>query len=150
EAIVHVGATPVFVDVDPRTHLLDPARLETALTPRTKAVMPVHLFGQLADMPPILAFARARGLRVVEDAAQCIGARLRGRPAGHWGDLACFSFYPGKNLGAYGDAGAVVGLDAALLERLALLGDHGRQDKYVHQVIGYGARLDGLQAAILS
>ncbi len=150
EAIVHVGARPVFVDVDPATHTLDPAGLEAALTPRTRAVLPVHLFGQMADMPPIVAFARRHGLRLIEDAAQAIGARFQGLGPGHWGDAACFSFYPGKNLGAYGDAGAVVTQDVELGQRVRMLGDNGRQDKYLHELIGYGNRLDGLQAAILS
>ncbi len=149
EAISHVGARPVFVDIDPRTYTLDPARIATAINVRTRALLPVHLYGQPAAMEPILALARERGLKVIVDAAQAHGATYLGRPMGNWGDLACFSFYPGKNLGGYGDAGAVVTDDPALAATVAMLRDHGRTDKYEHRIVGYGERLDTLQAAIL-
>jgi dTDP-4-amino-4,6-dideoxygalactose transaminase len=150
EAISHVGATIRWVDVDPRTYNLDPAQLEAAITPRTRAVLPVHLYGQPAHMEPILAIARRHGLKVIEDCAQAHGARDHGRRVGTFGDLACFSFYPGKNLGAYGDGGAVVTNDDALAERVGLLRNHGQQTKYVHVVEGWCHRLDNLQAAVLS
>jgi dTDP-4-amino-4,6-dideoxygalactose transaminase len=149
EAISHVGATIRWVDVDPRTYNLDPARLEAAITPRTRAVLPVHLYGQPADMDPILAIARRHGLKIIEDCAQAHGARYHGRRVGTFGDLACFSFYPGKNLGAYGDGGAVVTNDDALAKRVALLRNHGQQSKYVHVIEGWCHRLDNLQAAVL-
>jgi len=149
EAISAVGATPVFVDIDPNRATMDPGALEAAVTPRTRAVIPVHLYGLPADMVAINAIARRAGAAVVEDAAQAHGATLDGRMAGVLGDIACFSFYPGKNLGAYGDAGAVTGNDTALLEKVRLLRNHGRRDKYLHEVVGYGERLDTLQAAIL-
>ncbi len=144
-----IGARPVFVDIDPRTYNLDPNLVERAITPRTRAIIPVHLYGQPAEMDPILDIARRHNVRVVEDAAQAHGAEYRGRRAGTLGDVACFSFYPSKNLGAYGDAGALVTNDAELAARARLLRNHGRTDKYAHQVIGYGYRLDALQAAIL-
>jgi len=150
EAILQAGAVPVFVDIDPVTFNLDPNLIEDAVTPRTKAIMPVHLYGQIADMDAIMAVAQRHGLRVIEDAAQAHGAELNGRRAGAWGDAACFSFYPGKNLGAYGDGGAVCTHDSALAERIAKLRDHGRTSKYEHDVVGYGERLDALQAAILA
>ena len=149
EAITQSGATPVFVDVDPRTYTLDPAGLEKALTPRTKAIVPVHLFGQTADMDPILACARAHGLRVIEDAAQAHGAEYKGRRAGSMGDAASFSFYPGKNLGAMGEAGAVVTNDPELAEKIRTLRDHGQARKYHHTLVGWNSRMDGIQAAVL-
>jgi dTDP-4-amino-4,6-dideoxygalactose transaminase len=149
EAIVYCGAKPVFVDIDPATYNIDPQKIEAAITERTKAIMPVHLFGQPADMDPILAVARRHGLTVIEDAAQAHGAEYRGKRVGTLGRVAGFSFYPGKNLGAYGDAGAVVTDDAAIAQRVHLLRDHGRESKYEHLEIGYGERLDALQAAIL-
>jgi len=149
EAISHVGASLRWVDVDPRTYNLDPERLEAAITPRTRAVLPVHLYGQPADMRPIMAVARRHGLKVIEDCAQAHGARDHGQRVGTFGDLACFSFYPGKNLGAYGDGGAVVTNDEALAERVALLRNHGQQTKYVHVMEGWCHRLDNLQAAVL-
>ena len=149
EAIVMAGATPVFVDIDPRTYNIDPARIAAAITPRTKAIMPVHLYGQPADMDPILEIARARKLAVVEDAAQAHGARYKGRPVGTIGDAGCFSFYPGKNLGAYGDAGAITTTRTDLAEKLRMMRDHGRRSKYEHLIDGYGNRIDALQAAIL-
>ncbi|HXF63306.1 MAG TPA: DegT/DnrJ/EryC1/StrS family aminotransferase, partial [Caldilineaceae bacterium] len=149
EAISMVGATPVFVDIDPLTYTLDPAALEAAITPRTRAVIPVHLYGQPADMTRILAVAQAHGLAVVEDAAQAHGATWAGRKVGALGDAACFSFYPGKNLGAYGDAGAVTTNRADLADRVRLLRNHGRRSKYLHDEKGFGHRLDTLQAAVL-
>lgn len=150
EVISLVGAKPVFVDIDPRTYNLNPDLVERAITPRTRAIIPVHLYGQPAEMDPILEIARRHNLRVVEDAAQAHGAEYRGRRAGTMGDIACFSFYPGKNLGAYGDAGALVTNDAALAEHARMLRDHGRCDKYAHQIVGFGYRIDALQAAVLN
>ena len=149
EPIFDLGATPVFVDIDPVTYNLDPAQIEAAITPRTRVIMPVHLYGKMAPMDAIMAIARRHNLFVVEDAAQAHGAEFQGKRAGQWGDLATFSFYPGKNLGAYGDAGAVCTNDDALADLIAKLRDHGRTTKYEHDVIGYGERLDALQAAIL-
>lgn len=149
EAIMQTGARPVFADIDPATFNLDPNRIEAAITPHTKAIMPVHLYGQMADMTAILQIAQRHGLRVIEDAAQAHGAEHDGKRAGEWGDIACFSFYPGKNLGAYGDAGAICTNDPALAKSIAKLRDHGRMSKYEHDEIGYGERLDALQAAIL-
>ncbi len=149
EAISHAGATPVFVDIDPATFNLDPALVEAAITPRTRAIVPVHLYGQPADMTAISTIAGAHGLRVIEDAAQAHGSEVDGRRTGTIGDLACFSFYPGKNLGAYGDAGAVTGNDESLLASVRKSRDHGRMSKYEHDEIGYGERIDALQAAIL-
>lgn len=149
EAITHAGATFRWVDVDPLTYNLDPAALETALTPATRAVMPVHLYGHPADMDPILEFARAHELKVIEDACQAHGAFYRGRAVGTFGDAACFSFYPGKNLGAWGDGGAVVTQNASLAERVRILRNHGQREKYFHLAEGYCDRLDNLQAAVL-
>lgn len=149
EPIFSLGATPVFVDIDPATYNLDPARIEAAITPATRAIMPVHLYGQLAPMDAILHIAHQHRLAVIEDAAQAHAAEYQGRRAGQWGHIACFSFYPGKNLGAYGDAGAICTDDTALADTIAKLRDHGRVDKYAHDEIGYGERLDALQAAIL-
>jgi dTDP-4-amino-4,6-dideoxygalactose transaminase len=154
-AIIQAGARPVLVDVDPATHTMDPAALEAAITPRTRAILPVHLFGRLADMPAIMAVAGARGLPVVEDAAQAHGAWLldaEGRPrqAGAWGALACFSFYPSKNLGALGDGGALTTSDPGLAERLRRLRMYGWRGKYhTEEQGGRNSRLDELQAAIL-
>jgi len=150
EAIGLTGATPLFVDVLPDTLLMDPDALARAVTPATRAVVPVHLYGQMCDMDRIMDIARRHGLRVVEDAAQAHGARWRGRRAGTFGDAAAFSFFPGKNLGAYGDAGAVVTDDAALADRVRRLANHGRRDKYLHLEEGVNSRLDTLQAAVLS
>ncbi len=149
-AVSAVGARPVLVEVEEDSFNLDPKRLDAALTPRTKAVMPVHLYGQPADLDPILDFARRHGLRVVEDASQAHGARYRGRRVGTFGDAGCFSFYPGKNLGAYGDAGGLVTDDDALAERVRFLRNYGQEVKYKHVVKGYNLRLDTLQAAVLS
>lgn len=150
EAISQAGARPVFVDIDPHTYNLDPALIEAAITPYTRAIMPVHLYGQPAHMEPINAIAQAHGLKVIEDAAQAHGSRYNGQRAGSLADAACFSFYPSKNLGCYGDGGAVVTDDDKLAERVRLLRDHGRTSKYEHSELGYGHRLDGIQAAILA
>jgi dTDP-4-amino-4,6-dideoxygalactose transaminase len=150
ESIAQCGARPVFVDIDPRTHNLDPAGLSAAITPQTRAIMPVHLYGRPADMGAVSEVARQHDLFVVEDAAQAHLARYRGRVVGTLGDVACFSFYPGKNLGAYGDGGMVVTNDESLADTVRLLRNHGRSEKYVHQILGYGERLDALQAAILA
>jgi dTDP-4-amino-4,6-dideoxygalactose transaminase len=149
EPVEALGAAPVFVDIDPTTFNIDPAQIEAAITPRTKVIMPVHLYGQIAPMDRIVEIARRHNLYVIEDAAQAHGAEYQGGRAGFWGQAACFSFYPGKNLGAYGDAGAVCTNDEALADRIARLRDHGRASKYAHDEIGYGERLDSLQAAIL-
>jgi dTDP-4-amino-4,6-dideoxygalactose transaminase len=149
EAISNVGATPVFADIDPATFNILPEAVEGAITKRTRAVIPVHLYGRPAPMDPLIDICRRNTLRLIEDAAQAHGARYRDRPCGSMGDLACFSFYPGKNLGAYGDAGAVTGNDSGLLARVRKLRDHGRVSKYEHDEIGFGERLDALQAAIL-
>ncbi|MFI5364859.1 MAG: DegT/DnrJ/EryC1/StrS family aminotransferase [Candidatus Binatia bacterium] len=149
EAVSHAGARPVFVDIDPVSYNLDPSRIDAAIGPRTKAIIPVHLYGNPADMEPVLAIARRRGLHVIEDAAQAHGAAYRGRRAGTFGAAACFSFYPGKNLGAYGDGGAVVTDNPEIAARVRMLRDHGRRDKYVHETVGYGDRLDAIHAAVL-
>ncbi|MFO7652371.1 MAG: DegT/DnrJ/EryC1/StrS family aminotransferase [Candidatus Krumholzibacteriia bacterium] len=149
EGIALAGATPVFVDCDPRSYNLDPARIEAAITPRTRAIVPVHLYGQPADLDPILEIAGRHGLLVIEDAAQAHGAEYRGRKVGTLGQVACFSFYPGKNLGAYGDAGAVTTGDADLAHRVRMWTDHGSERKYEHAFVGTNSRLDGLQAAVL-
>lgn len=149
EAISAVGAKPVFIDIRDDTLLMDPDLLENAITPRTRAIIPVHLYGQPCQMDAISSIARKHGLRIIEDAAQAHGAAWQGKRVGTWGDVACFSFYPGKNLGAYGDAGAVVSNDARLIEHIRVLANHGRLEKYTHQTIGVNSRLDGLQAAIL-
>jgi dTDP-4-amino-4,6-dideoxygalactose transaminase len=150
EAITAVGARPVFVDIDPCTCNMDPARVAAAITSATRAIMPVHIYGQPADMDAIRAVASVHGLTVIEDAAQAHGATWNGVAAGALGAAACFSFYPGKNLGAYGDAGAVVTNDAAIAEQVRLLRNHGRRAKYLHEIKGYGERLDTLQAAVLT
>jgi len=150
EAITYCKAQPVFVDVDDNTFTMNPAELKKSLTARTKAIIPVHLFGQPADMDPILEFARAHGLFVIEDAAQAHGADYKGRKAGTLGDAGCFSFYPGKNLGALGEAGAVVTNDAELRKKIQVLRDHGQARKYYHTLVGWNCRMDGIQAAVLS
>jgi len=151
EAICHVGATPVFVDIEPQTFTIDPGALERVgrSYPRLRAVIAVHLYGQPAAMDEINAWAERSGALVIEDAAQAHGARYKGKRVGGLGRLGCFSFYPGKNLGALGDAGAVTTHDAPLAERLRLLRDHGQPRKYTHDVVGFNSRLDGLQAAVL-
>jgi dTDP-4-amino-4,6-dideoxygalactose transaminase len=149
EAISTTGAKPVFVDVREDTALIDTAKIEAAITPRTKAIIPVHLYGQPADMDEVNRIARAHNLAVIEDAAQAHGARYRGRRVGTLATAATFSFYPGKNLGAYGDGGAMAFMDASLGKRCAMLRDHGRLDKYLHELEGVNSRLDTLQAAVL-
>jgi dTDP-4-amino-4,6-dideoxygalactose transaminase len=147
--VSRLGATPVFVDIDPETFNLDPAALERAITARTRAIVPVHLFGLAADMDAIAAIATRANVAVIEDAAQAIGARYRGRQVGSFGEAACFSFFPSKNLGAFGDGGLVTTNDAALAAELRLLRNHGAEPKYVHARIGGNFRLDALQAAVL-
>jgi dTDP-4-amino-4,6-dideoxygalactose transaminase len=147
--IVRCGATPVFVDIEPRTFNIDPARIEEKITSRTRAILPVHLFGQMCDMDAIQAIARRRQLPVLEDAAQAIGAHKGPQKAGTVGDIGCFSFFPSKNLGAAGDGGLIVTSDDTLAQRLKKLRNHGAQPKYFHQMVGGNFRLDPLQAAIL-
>ena len=149
EAITFCGARPVFVDVNDHTYTMEPAGLEGALSARTKAIIPVHLFGQPADMDPILEFAREHNLVLIEDAAQAHGAEYKGRKVGTLGDAGCFSFYPGKNLGAFGEAGAVITDNFELQEKMRVLRDHGQARKYHHSVIGWNCRMDGIQAAVL-
>ncbi len=149
EAITYCGATPVFVDVDPLTYTMDPACLREVMTSRTKAIVPVHLFGQPADMDPIMDVAREFGVTVIEDACQAHGAEYKGRRVGTLGDAGCFSFYPGKNLGAFGEAGAVVTNSFELQEKIRILRDHGQIRKYHHTLVGWNCRMDGIQGAIL-
>jgi dTDP-4-amino-4,6-dideoxygalactose transaminase len=149
EAITMTGAKAVFVDINPRTYNIDVRKIEEEITPRTKAIIPVHLYGQPADMDPILKIAKKYNLKVVEDAAQAHGATYKGHQIGSIGDIACFSFYPGKNLGAYGDGGAVVTNNDELALKARMIANHGRVDKYDHEIEGINSRLDGLQAAIL-
>ncbi len=148
-AVSHVGATPVPVEPDPDTANLDPAHLAAALTGRTRAIMPVHLYGRPADLDPIMAFAAVHGLKVLEDAAQAHGASYKGKRLGAHGDAVAWSFYPGKNLGALGDGGAVTTNDVDLAERIRVLRNYGSRRKYVNEIIGYNSRLDELQAALL-
>jgi dTDP-4-amino-4,6-dideoxygalactose transaminase len=150
EAISAVGATPVFVDVEEDSYLIDPERIEAALTPASRALLPVHLFGRPAAMERICAIARAHNLLVIEDCAQAAGARCGGRPVGSWGDAGCFSFFPTKNLGAAGDGGAVTCHDPALAQRLRHLAAHGMPRRYLHTELGYNSRLDAMQAAVLN
>ena len=149
EAITYAGAKPVFVDINPHTFTIDVTRIEAAITPRTKAIMPVHLFGQCADMDPILEIARKHNLFVIEDAAQAQGATYKGRKAGSMGHAGSFSFYPGKNLGAWGEAGAITTNDPALRDSLQMYREHGQKKKYFHDVVGWNGRMDGIQAAVL-
>jgi dTDP-4-amino-4,6-dideoxygalactose transaminase len=150
EAITYCKAQPVFVDVDETTFTMDPTELKKSLTARTKAIIPVHLFGQPADMDPILEFARSHGLFVIEDAAQAHGAQYKGQKVGTMGNAGCFSFYPGKNLGAFGEAGAIVTNHAELRKKIQNLRDHGQSRKYYHTLMGWNCRMDGIQAAVLS
>jgi dTDP-4-amino-4,6-dideoxygalactose transaminase len=155
EAIGMAGATPIFVDILPETFNLDPQQVEAAITPRTRAIMPVHLFGQPADMTQLMAIAQAHSLPVIEDCAQATGAVWQdtaGHPkkVGSIGDIGCFSFYPSKNLGGYGDGGAITTHDRDLAEKMRIVRDHGRRSGYIHETIGMNSRLDALQAAILS
>ncbi|HXI26860.1 MAG TPA: DegT/DnrJ/EryC1/StrS family aminotransferase [Vicinamibacterales bacterium] len=148
-AIGYIGAKAVFVDIDPATFTMNVAQLEQAITSRTKAIVPVHLYGQPADMDPIVAIARRHGLVVIEDACQAHGAAYKGRPVGSLGDAACFSFYPGKNLGAYGEGGMVVSNSASFAREVRMLRDWGAEKKYHHVLKGYNYRMDGIQGAIL-
>jgi dTDP-4-amino-4,6-dideoxygalactose transaminase len=148
-AVGYSGARPVFVDIDPRTLTIDPDRIEAAITPRTRAILPVHLHGRPADLGPIREIARRRGLLVIEDAAQAHGAEYQGKRIGGHGDLTCFSFYPGKNLGAYGEGGAVVTDDPAYDRTIRMLRDWGAERKYLHVLKGFNYRMEGLQGAIL-
>jgi dTDP-4-amino-4,6-dideoxygalactose transaminase len=149
EAISLCGATPVFVDIDPVTYTIDVSKLTAAVTQRTKAIVPVHLFGQCADMDPVLALAARDGITVLEDAAQSQGALYKGRSSGSLGRIAATSFYPGKNIGAWGEAGAVTTNDATLCEAIKILREHGQRRKYVHERVGWNGRMDGIQAAVL-
>src|ERR1044072_6931587 len=148
-AVIYTGAKPVFVDIDPLTCNIDVTKIDAAITPNTKVIMPVHLYGTCADMDPILDIARRRNLIVVEDAAQAHGAEYKGRRAGSMGDLACFSFYPGKNLGAYGEGGAVVTSNEKYVDVLKELRDQGQSAKYVHPRVGYNYRMEAIQGAVL-
>lgn len=149
DVVLLLGATPVFVDIDPLTYNIDPNRIEPAITDRTKAIIPVHLYGQSVDLDPILDLARRYGLRVIEDTAQALGAEYKGRKVGSLGDIACLSFFPTKNLGAYGDGGMVLTDDPEIARRIRMLRVHGSEDKYYHKFLGLNSRLDALQAAIL-
>jgi len=154
-SVCRIGATPVFVDIDFQTYNIDPSKIEEKVTKKTKAIMPVHLFGQCADMDPILEIAKSKQIYVIEDAAQALGSEYqpttqpKGQRAGQMGDLGCFSFYPTKNLGAFGDAGMIVANDPPLAEKVRILRVHGSQPKYYHKWIGVNSRLDTMQAAIL-
>lgn len=150
ETIVLLGARPVYVDIDPRTFNINPSLIEQAITPRTKAIIPVHLYGQAAEMEPIMAIARTHSLRVIEDAAQALGASYKGKKVCTFGDIGCISYFPSKNLGAFGDAGMVVTNDPELAERMRMIIVHGSKTRYYHDILGVNSRLDTLQAAILS
>jgi len=149
EAIILAGATPVFVDIDPETYLMDVAQVEASITPRTRAILPVHLYGQTVDMDPLLEIAQHHGLRVIEDACQAHGAEYKGRRAGSLGDAAAFSFYFSKNLGAYGEGGFITTNDDEIARRARMIRDHGSERKYYHDLMGFNARLDELQAVAL-
>ncbi len=149
EAIFHAGARPVFVDIDMDSYEIDPTQIEDTVTERTKAIIPVHLYGRPAEMDPIMDIANRHGLKVIEDAAQAHGAEYKGQRVGSIGNVACFSFYPAKNLGAYGDGGIVITNNEEIAKEVRILHDHGRREKYEHLLVGYGYRLDALQAAIL-
>jgi len=149
EAVRYTGATPVFVDIEPERFTLDPQKLEEVITPKTKAIIPVHLYGLMADMPAICDIAKKHGVMVLEDAAQAHGAELDGKRAGQWGDAACFSFYPGKNLGACGEGGAIVTNNPELDNQVRILRDWGQEGKYNHVRQGFNARMDGFQGAVL-
>jgi len=148
EAVSVLGATPVFVDVDPVSYTVTAAAIERAITPRTRALIPVHLYGQAADLDPVLELAKKHHLHVIEDAAQAHGAEYKRKRVGALGSAGCFSFYPSKNLGAYGEAGAVVTNDEELAKRLRLLRDHGSTSKYAHAIVGYNFRMEEIQAAV--
>lgn len=149
EGVSTASATPVFVDADPVSYTIDTAKIEAAITTRTRAIMPVHLYGQAADLDPIFEIAERHNLVVIEDAAQAHGSKYKGHRVGALGRAGCFSFYPGKNLGAYGEGGAVVTNDEDVARRVRLLRDHGSERKYVHEIVGYNFRLEGLQGAVL-
>lgn len=149
-AIARIGAVPVFVDIDPRTYNIDPSKIEAKITDKTKALLPVHLYGQTADMDPIIEIAKKHNLYIIEDAAQAIGAEYKGKKVGELSDAACFSFFPTKNLGAYGDGGMIVTDNADIAEKSRVIRVHGSKPKYYHHVLGYNSRLDELQAAILN
>jgi dTDP-4-amino-4,6-dideoxygalactose transaminase len=149
-AISYVGATPVFIDIDSARRTMCPTKLEAAITPRTKAIIPVHLYGMPAEMDRIKAVADRHGLPIIEDAAQAHGARYRGKPVGQFGQVACFSFYPSKNLGAYGEGGALITNDASIAQRARSLRNHAQSQKYLHDEIGYNYRMDSFQAAVLA
>lgn len=148
-AVARLGATPVLVDIQDDTFNVDPAAVAAAITPKTKAIIPVHLFGQSADLAPILEVADRAGIPVIEDAAQAIGSTYRGRPVGNWGAIGCFSFFPSKNLGGFGDGGLATATDPAIAHRLKLIRNHGMEPKYFHHMVGANFRLDALQAAVL-
>ena len=148
-AIAYVGATPVYVDIDPKTMDMDPALVERAITPRTRAIMPVHLYGHPFDVDPILDICNKRGIPLVEDAAQAVGARYKGKNVGTFGAMSAFSFYPGKNLGACGEAGALVTDSAVFAKRAATLREHGSSNRYFHEEVGYNYRMEGIQGAVL-
>jgi dTDP-4-amino-4,6-dideoxygalactose transaminase len=149
-AVARLGATPIFVDIDPKTFNLDVGLVADEITPHTKAILPVHLYGQCVDMEPLMALAKQHGIRVIEDSCQAIGSEYKGKRTGALGDIACFSYYPTKNLGAYGDGGMLTTDDDALADKLRLLRGHGMQPRYYHQLIGINSRLDSLQAAVLN
>lgn len=150
EMVALLGARPVYVDIDPKTFNIDPTRIEAAITSKTKAIIPVHLFGQSADMDPIVEVARRHGIRVIEDSAQALGASYKGRKVCTFGDVACISFFPSKNLGAFGDAGMVVCNDPELYEKLRMIIVHGSRVRYQHEILGVNSRMDTIQAAILN
>ncbi|MCX6135055.1 MAG: DegT/DnrJ/EryC1/StrS family aminotransferase [Ignavibacteriales bacterium] len=150
ETIAILGAKPVYVDIDPQTYNIDPAAIEAAITPRTKAILPVHLYGHAADMDPIMEISRKHGIPVIEDAAQAMGADYKGRKVGGIGSMGCISFFPSKNLGAFGDAGMIVTNDDKLADKLRVIIMHGSRKRYYHEVLGVNSRLDTLQAAILN
>ena len=150
EAISHAGAKPVFVDIDSETYNIDVSKIKNKITGKTKAVIPVHLYGQMAEMGPLMDIAEDNDLKIIEDSAQAHGAEYKGRKSGTIANAGCFSFYPGKNLGAYGDAGMVTTNDDEIAENVKILRDHGRSDKYEHKIIGFNHRIDALQAAILN
>jgi dTDP-4-amino-4,6-dideoxygalactose transaminase len=149
-AVSYVGATPVFVDIDPVRRTLNPDNLQAAITSRTKAIIPVHLYGMPAEMDRIMAIAERNGVPVIEDAAQAHGATYQGRRVGQFGQIACFSFYPSKNLGAYGEGGALITNDASIAQRARSLRDHGQSQRYLHDEVGYNYRMDSFQGAVLS
>lgn len=150
ETIVLLGAKPVYVDIDPATFNIDPSRIEAAITSRTKAIIPVHLYGQAADMDPLMQIARKHNLKVIEDSAQALGASYKGKKVCTFGDVSCISFFPSKNLGAFGDGGMVVCNDPSLYEKLRMIVVHGSKVKYQHEILGVNSRLDTIQAAVLS